>query len=125
MAYPNYFPATYQPYFYQPVQQQNTQTSMIWVNSEQEAQNYPVAPNNAVALWNSSEPIIYVKQADASGRPMLKMFDLVERKQSAPTASSSKSSGDIDFATKQDLEALGAKLREEFAALRKKVDDDE
>ena len=111
MAYNNYFPATYQPMYQQPVYQpqiqQNTQpSSLMWVNSYAEAQMYPVAPNNAVALWDSSSPAIYVKQADASGRPTLKVFDIVERSESAPA----KDSKGIDYATKGDLAAFSASL---------------
>ena len=139
----NYYPATYQPYqsffqptypqIQQPVQQTQTQTqtSLIWVGGEQEAQNYPVAPNNAVAMWDSSAPVVYVKQADASGRPTIKTFDLVERSQNAPTASSAKSSTDIEFATKRDLEALAASLHkmeekvESMGKRRVRRDDDD
>lgn len=118
MAYNNYFPATYQPYqqsYYQPVQQiqQPVQqvpqpSSLIWVGSFAEAQMYPVAPNAAVALWDSSSPAIYLKQADASGRPTLKTFDLVERVES-PAPQEEKA---VAYATKDDLasfkEALDA-----------------
>lgn len=109
MAYNNYFPATYQP-MYQPVYpqiQQNTQpSSIMWVGSYAEAQAYPVAPNNAVALWDSSSPAIYLKQADASGRPTLKVFDIVERTEGV----SGKDSKVTDYATKDDLAAFGAAL---------------
>lgn len=111
MAYNNYFPATYQPMYYQPPQlpqiQQNTQPStLIWVGSFNEAQAYPVAPNNAVALWDSSSPAIYLKQADASGRPTLKIFDIVERADGAIA----KDGKAVEYATKSDLTALGALL---------------
>ena len=92
MAYQNYFPVTYQPYqqsYYQPYQQpvqmqqpvlqQPQQTSIIWVSGDKEAAMYPVAPNNAVTLWSQSEPVVYLKQADASGKPVMKIYDLVER----------------------------------------------
>ena len=129
MAYPNYYPATYQPYpnYYQPSYQQvqqpqnnsfNNQTSIIWVSSEQEAQSYPVAPNNAVAMWDSKSPVIYLKQADASGKPTLKAFDLVERSESVSAASSPRSSGDVEYATKSDVEALASSVRE----MEKKVE---
>ena len=57
MAYNNYYPATYQPMYYQPPVQQQTQqpSSLIWVSNITEAQSYPVAPNNAVALWDASQ----------------------------------------------------------------------
>jgi len=108
----NYFPATYQPYqqaYYQPIQptQQTQQpSSLIWVGSFSEAQMYPVAPNAAVALWDASSPAIYLKQADASGRPTIKIFDLVERTD-APKQQEGKLS---DYATKDDLAAFNAAL---------------
>ena len=104
MAYNNYFPATYQPMYYP--QQQTQPTSLIWVSGISEAQSYPVAPNNAVALWDSSSPAIYLKQTDASGRPSLKIFDIVERSNDV----SSKGNKDVEYATKNDLAALGTLL---------------
>lgn len=53
--------------------------SMIWVNGEQAAWDYLVAPNNAVHLRDSTQPRLYVKRADSSGKPSLQIFDLVER----------------------------------------------
>ena len=85
----NYYPyAPYTNYQYlpqiqytPPAQPQNQQisTGILWVANEQEAQTYPVAPNNAVALWDSANPIIYLKQADAAGKPNIKIYELKER----------------------------------------------
>ena len=61
--------------------QQQTQSGMIWVQNEMEAANYLVAPNSAVTLWDSNSPVVYLKQADASGKPSMKIYDLVERTQ--------------------------------------------
>lgn len=60
-----------------PAQQQPT--PIIWVPNYQAAENYMVAPNSAVVLWDSSSPVIYLKQCDASGKPTLKTYDLIER----------------------------------------------
>ena len=69
--------AQYQPqqFVQQPPQQAGGQ-SMVWVSGEQEAMGYLVAPNSAVALWDSNAPTIYLKQADASGKPSIKVLDL-------------------------------------------------
>lgn len=66
----------------QPVQQPSAPQAnqYIWVSSEEDARNYMVAANSAVTLWNSNEPVIYLKQADASGKPSMKIYDLVERR---------------------------------------------
>ena len=66
--YPYYNPYLQNGYQYASAPAQN-QNSIIWVNGDKEASAYPVAPNNAVALWDSENPTIYLKQADASGRP--------------------------------------------------------
>lgn len=60
------------------------QSGVQWVSGEQEARSWMVAPNAAVALWDSTAPTVYLKQADASGKPTLKVYDLVERLASAP-----------------------------------------
>ena len=119
-SYNNYYPAyqqypvyqqpvvqtQYQPQIQQPVQQiQQTQaspSSIIWIASEREAAMYPVAPNNAVALWNQNDPVVYLKQADASGRPSMKTYDLVERVEVQPESSEAKVET-ANFATKEDL----------------------
>ena len=116
----NYFPATYQPYqqnLYQPqypqIQQtqQMAQNGILWVSSEQEAFAYPVAPNSCVVLWHSSQPILYLKQADASGKPTLKIYDLQERTQNAPvSAGRNESSNDIVYALKSDTDAISREI---------------
>lgn len=121
MAYNNYYPVTYyqhpQQTYYQPQQQQS---SIIWVNSEIEAQNYPVAPNNAVALWDSNKAAIYLKQTDASGRPTFKAFDLVEHK--IADLSQEKMTAD-NFISKADLEALRGDLTALMAILKEKREE--
>lgn len=81
--------------------------AMVWVSGESEAMAYLVAPNSAVALWDSNAPTIYLKQADASGKPSIKVYDLVERTSGARTAQSPQG---VEFATKADLEALAARV---------------
>lgn len=52
---------------------------MIWVSGQTEAANWPIAPGCAVALWDSNNPVIYLRQADSTGKPSTKVYDLVER----------------------------------------------
>ena len=86
---------------------QQTQSSMIWVSSEQDAFNYLIAPNSAVTLWDSNSPVVYLKQADASGKPSMKIYDLVERNSRPVQAPSSPA---VEYAPLSRLEALEAKL---------------
>lgn len=69
-----------QPMQPQPVQQPASQGGGInWVGSKLEADNWPIAPGCAVALWDSNNPVIYLRQADSTGKPSTKVYDLVER----------------------------------------------
>lgn len=132
MAY-NYFPATYTPYqpaYTQPYQQMyqqppivqptqmsvanqpvQTSNSIIWVANEKEAAMYPIAPNNAVTLWSQSEPVVYLKQADASGKPTMKTYDLVERAETAQNGAAGTGAKTPDYATKDELAALVTAVR--------------
>lgn len=109
MAFPYY--QNYQQfggYYPQNTQQQMQQQTMptasgiIWVSGAQEAQMFPVAPNNAVALWEQSGKVIYLKSADATGKPTMRAYDLIERTE---TASGATAQQDVktDYATKDEL----------------------
>ena len=146
----NYFPATYQPYYYpqnyqQPIQQnyqqpvqQTNQSSLVWFSgSEKEAFDYPVAPNNAVTLWSTTSPVVYKKVADASGKPTLTIYDLVERTSSGSASVESSECKCTEYATKSEIDTLSRDfeavkseikvLKRELGKSRRKevVDDDE
>lgn len=97
---------SYQPMMQQP-QQAPASPSIVWVQSEMEAANYLVAPNSAVTLWDSNSPVVYLKQADASGKPTMKTYDLVERTQ-RPVQS--QHTPMVEYAPLSRLEALEARL---------------
>lgn len=90
MAYNNYYPQNYPqsyPQFYpqytQSIQSQSQQNNgMIWVQGMAGAKSYLVAPNSTVQLWDSERNSIYIKSADASGMPSMKILDYKEREQS-------------------------------------------
>ena len=110
MAYPFY--PNYQPYAnYYPQMPQNPPASgIIWVSGTQEAQMYPVAPNNAVALWEQSGKVIYLKSADATGKPTMRVYDLVERTETAPNATEQIEKHD-SFATKEELATVAGAIK--------------
>lgn len=115
--YPTYQPYQYQPPVpdhlaqlrqqYQPQQQQGQ--NIVWVSGEQEAMGYLVAPNSAVALWDSTQPVIYLKQADASGKPSIKIYDLVERT-AARTHVNNANAPKVEYVTRDEFNALAAKF---------------
>lgn len=102
----NQFQPMQQPQQFQP-QQNPPAPSIVWVQSEQEALNFLVAPNSAVTLWDSNFPVVYLKQADASGKPSMKIYDLVERTQRPVQAPQVPA---VEYAPLSRLEALEAKL---------------
>lgn len=97
----------FQPNMQQVPQQQSP--SIVWVQNEMEAANYLVAPNSAVTLWDSNAPVVYLKQADASGKPSMKVYDLVERSQRPAQAPQVPA---VEYAPLSRLEALEARLNE-------------
>ena len=106
-----------------PVPQNPVATGGVqWVSSEQEARGYLIAPNSAVALWDSTAPTVYLKQADASGKPTLKIYDLVERAETAPNAPQKPGA---EFVTREEFDRLAALVGEIKGKKKRKVEEDE
>ena len=107
----------------QPVQQNPiAQGGVQWVSSEQEARGYLIAPNSAVALWDSTAPTVYLKQSDASGKPTLKIYDLVERAETPRTAPQEKG---VEFVTREEFDRLAALVGEIKGKKKRKTEEDE
>ena len=129
MAYNNYFPMGYQQYYPQQnnMMQQNTQApqqnnyapnqNLIWVQGEAGAKSYLVAPNSTVTLWDTESETIYIKSADASGMPNMKVLDYKIRGNAVETANIPMQNG---FATKDDLNTL----RDELTALKARIEEE-
>lgn len=99
------FPTNYQPMYY-PMQQPAQQNSgVIWVQGEAGAKSYLIAPNTTVQLWDSEAQTIYLKSADASGMPSIKVLDYTIRDNNAPKVDTFSS-----YATKDELNALTEKI---------------
>ena len=98
------------------------QSGVQWVSGEQEARSWMVAPNAAVALWESKAPTVYLKQADASGKPTLKVYDLVERLASAPDTQQAPTA---EYVTRKEFHALAALVSEMQGKKRKEEKSDE
>lgn len=119
-AYQYMNPYAGQSYMGYAPQQQAVSSGIIWVHGDGEAAAYPVAPNNAVTLWDIDSPCVYLKQADASGKPSVKVYDLVERSQSKPE--------EEGYATKSDIAVIMqalSEMRSEISGKKRKKDEDE
>ena len=89
----------------------------IWVQGEAGAKAYFVAPNNTVVLWDTENPVIYIKTADMNGIPSMRVLDFIERNGNAQNYSQNGlkkhecKCGD-KFATKEQLKALEGKIED-------------
>lgn len=109
MAY-SYNPYQQYPQYPQsmhPMQQAPQQgNGLIFVQGENAAKSYIVAPNASVLLLDSEQPIFYIKSADQSGMPSLRVFDYTERnaRPSQPVN---------DYVTRKEWNELLASMRKE------------
>ncbi len=128
-GYPNYFTPgqpmpgqleqlrmAQQPVQMQPMQQpaQSTpqpQSSLIWVQGEAGAKSYMVANGNSVLLMDSESQTFYLKSADASGMPSMRVFDYHERavQKPQPVPAPAQQSA-AEYVTRDEFNALAARL---------------
>lgn len=97
---------------------QNNGNSLNWVQGESAAKAWYVAPGSTVALWDSEAQVIYLKSADPSGMPSMRVLDYTIRDAQKPQESVSEPK--VDYVTKEDLEAIYGRiddLREEIESL--------
>lgn len=131
MAYNNGFPVGYQPY-YQPqyqqqfqIPQQNQQpvvnNDIKWVQGEAGAKSYLVAPNTTVQLWDSENQVIYLKSADASGMPSMRILDYTIRETNQPPMAQNLAQKDERYVTKEELKAFQETLEKRFKSLAGEV----
>jgi len=125
MAYNNYYPQNYPqsyPQFYpqytQSIQSQSQQNNgMIWVQGMAGAKSYLVAPNSTVQLWDSERKSIYIKSADASGMPSMKILDYKEREQSQ----SSEPTEPQIYVTHDELKEFEDRITQKMSDFKEKL----
>lgn len=109
--YPNNYAYTGGYNFQQPI----TQNLFAWVQGEAAAQAYQVAPNATIMLMDSERPVLYMKSADATGRPgqMIKQY-LVTEEQYQQLQSPQPSSG----VSREEFESAISEIKQKYV-LRK------
>lgn len=135
MAYPNYYNAGYYPQYQngavpdmlgqykgqyqqmpmQPIQQPiQSNGGLIWVDNEEQAKNYLVAPNNVIPMFDKSSSAMYIKSADGAGMPTFKKYKLIdideETHKNAPKTH--ECTCGYKFATKEQINALEGKIND-------------
>jgi len=150
MAYNNYFPATYQPMYYnnamnpyyqqmqQAHQAQQTQqptiqqSGFVLVQSEQEARAYPVAPGNSVTFKDERQPYCYVKTMGFNqlDRPVFERYRLVKEEspqeavESHITKDNAGEGSNTTYALKSDLRPLWDAVNELKEKITVKVEQE-
>lgn len=139
MAYntPYYAPYYRQMNYYTPVvppdaaaNMQNQQQQMpiqsngglIWVDNEEQAKNYLVAPNNVVPMFDKNSSQMYIKSADGAGMPTFKKYKLTdfEEADNAPkTPQMHECQCGNKFVSKEQFKALQSDLE----ALRSELEE--
>ena len=121
MAYNYNFPIGYQNYYpqYQSPNTLQNNSGLIWVQGEAGAKSFLISPGNTVALWDSEAQVIYLKSADASGMPSMRILDYTIRESAAKTPLNAPKT---DFATKDELVIIQNQINEIKANLNGRKD---
>lgn len=136
MAYGNGFPVTY-PQYYPQYQYQTAQAPMpqprqiggrVWVSGEGGAKAFILSPNESAELWDSEQQTIYLKSADASGIPSMKILDYTIRSEAPASHSQGVQPSEPINVSRDDLNALQGQidaLRDEVKVCRQAIAESE
>ena len=106
-----------------PQTQPQPQSNFLWVQGEQAAKSYLVAPGNTVVLWDSENPYIYIKTADVSGMPSIKILEYKERGEALAKAQEHTCHCGEMFVTKEDFKVLSERVEALASRIEKEVND--
>ena len=114
----NQYKGQYQQMPMQPIQQPiQSNGGLIWVDNEEQAKNYLVAPNNVVPMFDKSSSAMYIKSSDGAGMPTFKKYKLIDVDEEMPKNAPKThecTCGD-KFATKEQLNAVEGKINDILA----------
>lgn len=88
---------------------------IIWVQGKNGADNYNLAPNSLMPLWDSERQTIYLKSTDYMGRPITQILDYTIRDSNQPD---NKPSDKPNYATTDDINSL----KNEIELLKKQLE---
>ena len=127
--YNNGYPVNYPQYYTQPqVQMQQPQAQqtngIIWVQGEAGAKSYLVAPNTTVQLWDSENNVIYLKSADSSGMPSIKVLDYTIRENGSQIAQNAFKMNS-EYVTKEEFDAFKEEIMKSMKREKERITDGE
>lgn len=98
-----------------------SQNTFAWIQGEEAARSYPVAPGNTIVLIEADKPIMYMKTTDLSGRPQpMQIRYLVSEEDFNKLQNETKISSNTDeFVTKEYFEERMAELDNKFVWRRR------
>lgn len=105
-------PSNQQPQqnMFQPVQNQQNNQGLIWVQGEVGAKSYLVAPNSTVMLMDSEASKFFIKSTDGAGMPTIRTYEYKECAQNVPQDVQSNSIDmSEEYVTRKEYEALSEK----------------
>ena len=104
----------------QQAQNQQSSNGIIWVQGEEGAKAYMVAPGNSVLLMDSENSAFYIKSTDNSGMPMpLRIFDYVERNAKQQTQNIKPN---VEYVTRQEFDELSARINDIMANINNNIE---
>ena len=114
--YPQFYPPTYQA---PPQVNRQLSVSVAYVQGENAAKAYPVQPGQTMYLFDTENPVMYVKTTDQNGYPSLRIFDYKERiqneKETVPPTTETKP----DYISREEFDKFRNEIRDEIRRRRK------
>lgn len=122
------FQTGYQPQGLQNMQSQGFSQSPVansginWVSGEVGAKSYLVAPNSTVLLMDSDATRFYLKSADNSGMPSLRIFEYKEVSNVPQNALQSSQTAEINLDNKYVTRDEYDSLKRQYEAIINRLD---
>lgn len=123
MVWNNYYPQTYPQQFQSYAQPQ--QNSVTWVQGLEGAKAYPVmAGSDGVVLFDSDSDRFFIKSADQSGMPRMRVFNYQEVTNQPKQNNEIKQVDMSGYVTKEELEERLKELAPKKTTKKKEVKND-
>ena len=91
----------------QQMPQQTVRNGINWVNGEEGARAFQIAPNSNVMLLDAeNEGMFYIKSADNIGMSTLRIFKYKEIVDTQPVNTPQMANAPVEYATRQEVQEL-------------------